>query len=420
MEEVKGLNPLPGTTPFHCKAVLFFVKYMNMNNNIISAVVEIINNVQTKGDSAVINYLKKFDGVSFKSAKEFKVTDKQINDSIKKVSADLKTAIKSSYANVLAFHKKEYSNIKKQWFLTDKVKSVGQIYRPIESVGIYVPGGRFSYPSSVIMNAVAAKVAGVKRIVMMTPPKKMTNEVLFAAKLCGINEIYTIGGAVAIAALAYGTKTIKPVNMIVGPGNAYVNEAKRLVFGKVGIDSLAGPSEVAVVADSGANKDYVLYDLLAQCEHDTMAKAYLLCSSKETINHIKKNIDREKLNQIKIYNVDTNKAIDMVNDIAPEHLELLIKNAKQAVKKVYNSGAIFVGYNTATAVGDYWAGPSHVLPTNASAKYSSGLSVMTFLKRSSYIELKTVTKKIKKDIADFANSEGLINHKKSIEIRKTK
>ena len=389
-----------------------------MNTDIINAVTDIISNIQTKGDSAVIGYLKKFDGVSFKSAKDLRVTDKQINEAVKKVSPALKKAIKASYANVLAFHKKEYSNIKKQWLITDSVKSVGQIYRPIEAVGIYVPGGRFSYPSSVIMNAVAAKVAGVKRIVMMTPPKKMSNEVLFAAKICGIKEIYTIGGAVAIAALAYGTKTIKPVNMIVGPGNAYVNEAKRLVFGKVGIDSLAGPSEVAIIADSGADKDYVLYDLLAQTEHDTMAKAYLLCSSKEIISYIKKNFDKEKLNQVKIFNVDTKKAIEMVNDIAPEHLELLVKNAKQAVAKIYNAGAIFVGYNTATAVGDYWAGPSHVLPTNASAKYSSGLSVMTFMKRSSYIELKKVTSSVKKQIADFAASEGLINHKKSIEVRK--
>ncbi len=389
-----------------------------MNTDIINAVTDIISNIQTKGDSAVIGYLKKFDGVSFKSAKDLRVTDKQINEAVKKVSPALKKAIKASYANVLAFHKKEYSNIKKQWLITDSVKSVGQIYRPIEAVGIYVPGGRFSYPSSVIMNFVAAKVAGVKRIVMMTPPKKMSNEVLFAAKICGIKEIYTIGGAVAIAVLAYGTKTIKPVNMIVGPGNAYVNEAKRLVFGKVGIDSLAGPSEVAIIADSGADKDYVLYDLLAQTEHDTMAKAYLLCSSKEIINYIKKNFDKEKLNQVKIFNVDTKKAIEMVNDIAPEHLELLVKNAKQAVAKIYNAGAIFVGYNTATAVGDYWAGPSHVLPTNASAKYSSGLSVMTFMKRSSYIELKKVTSSVKKQIADFAASEGLINHKKSIEVRK--
>ncbi len=389
-----------------------------MNNDIVNSVKDIISNVQIYGDGAVISYLKKFDGVSLKSAKDFKVTTKQISDAAKKVSLELKKVIKTSYTNVLAFHKKEYSNIKKQWFITDKNKKVGQIYHAIESVGIYVPGGRFSYPSSVIMNAVAAKVAGVKRIVMMTPPKKMTNEVLFAAHLCGINEIYTIGGATAIAVLAYGTKTIKPVNMIVGPGNAYVNEAKRLVFGRVGIDSLAGPSEVAVVADEGADKNYVFYDLLAQVEHDTMAKAYLFCSSKETINYIKKNFDKEKLKQVKIFNVNTEKAIDMVNHIAPEHLELLLKNAKKYISKIYNAGAIFVGYNTATAVGDYWAGPSHVLPTNSSAKYSSGISVMTFLKRSSYIELKKISSSIKNDIAIFATSEGLENHKKSIEVRK--
>lgn len=389
-----------------------------MSTNVIKTVTDIIKNIQNKGDSAVLDYLKKFDKVSFKSAKDLRVTDKQIKQAVKKVSPELKKAIKASYANVLSFHKKEYSYIKKQWLLSDKIKSVGQIYKPIESVGVYVPGGRFSYPSSVIMSAVAAKVAGVKRIVMMTPPKKMSYEVLFAANLCGINEIYTIGGAVAIAALAYGTKTIKPVNMITGPGNAYVNEAKRLVFGKVGIDSLAGPSEVAIIADSGADKDYVLYDLLAQAEHDTMAKVYLFCSSKNIINYVKKKIDKEKLQQVKFYNVNTNKAIEMVNNIAPEHLELLIKNAKQTVKKIYNAGAIFVGYNTPTAVGDYWAGPSHVLPTNASAKYSSGLSVMTFMKRSSFIELKKVNSVVKKQIADFANAEGLINHKKSIEVRK--
>ena len=389
-----------------------------MDTDIVKAVKEIIKNIQTKGDSAVLNYLKNFDGVYFKSAKDLRVTDKQIKEAVKNVSPDLKKTIKISYSNVLAFHKKEYSNIKKQWFLTDKIKSVGQVYKAIESVGIYVPGGRFSYPSSVIMNAVAAKVAGVKRIVMMTPPKKMSNEVLFAASICGIKEIYSIGGAVAISVLAYGTKTIKPVNMIVGPGNTYVNEAKRLVFGKVGIDSLAGPSEVAIIADSGADKNYVLYDLLAQVEHDARAKAYLFCNSKEIISYINKHINKEKLNQIKIYNVNIDKAIEMVNEIAPEHLELLIKNAKQIVKEIYNSGAIFVGYNTATAVGDYWAGPSHVLPTNSAAKYSSGLSVMTFMKRSSYIELKKVTPLVKKQIADFANAEGLVNHKKSIEVRK--
>lgn len=389
-----------------------------MSIDIAKAVSEIIEDVKINGDISVLKYLKKFDGVSFSSLKEVKVSKKQILSAKKSIDKSLKDAIISSYKNVETFHKKEYSNIKKSWIFSDNIKAVGQIYNPIESVGLYVPGGKFSYPSSVIMTAVAAKVAGVKRIVMVTPPKKMSNEVLFAASICGITEIYSIGGPVAIAAIAYGTKTIKPVNMIVGPGNAYVNEAKRLVFGKVGIDSLAGPSEVAIIADNGACKDYVYYDLMAQIEHDSMAKAYLFCQSDEIVKYIKEKLDKQQLKQVEIYKTTIEKAIIRVNDIAPEHLELLVKEPKKIVKYIKNAGAIFAGYNTATAVGDYWAGPSHVLPTNASAKYSSGLSVMTFLKRSSYIELKKVTPKIKRQIANFANAEGLINHRKSIEVRK--
>ncbi|MFA6913955.1 MAG: histidinol dehydrogenase [Endomicrobiia bacterium] len=391
-----------------------------MSIDIAKAVSDIIEDVKINGDIAVLKYLKKFDGVSFASLKEVKVSKKQILSAKKNIDKNLKDSILSSYRNVESFHKREYSNIKKNWILSDNIKSVGQIYNPIESVGLYVPGGKFSYPSSVIMTAVAAKVAGVKRIVMVTPPKKMSNEVLFAASICGITEIYSIGGPVAIAALAYGTKTIKPVNMIVGPGNAYVNEAKRLVFGKVGIDSLAGPSEVAIIADNGACKDYIYYDLMAQIEHDSMAKAYLFCQSDEIVKYIKAKLDKQQLKQVEIYKTTIEKAIIRVNYIAPEHLELLVKEPKKIVKYIKNAGAIFAGYNTATAVGDYWAGPSHVLPTNASAKYSSGLSVMTFLKRSSYIELKNVNSKIKSQIANFANAEGLINHKKSIEVRNEK
>ncbi|MGE4384814.1 MAG: histidinol dehydrogenase [Endomicrobiaceae bacterium] len=389
-----------------------------MSTDIAKAVSGIIEDVKKNGDIAVLKYLKKFDGVSFTSLKNVKVSKKQILSAQKNVDKNLKKAIVSSYKNVKSFHQKEYSNIKKSWFFSDKAKTVGQIYNPVESVGLYVPGGRFSYPSTVIMTAVAAKVAGVKRLVIVTPPKKMSDEVLFAAKVCGIDEIYSIGGPVAIAAIAYGTKTILPVNMIVGPGNAYVNEAKRLVFGKVGIDSLAGPSEVAIIADSGAPKDYIYYDLMAQIEHDSMAKAYLFCTSDKTIKYLKQKIESQFLHQVEMHNTSVEKAVERVNEIAPEHLELLVKEPKKIVKYVKNAGAIFAGYNTATAVGDYWAGPSHVLPTNASAKYSSGLSVMTFLKRSSYVELRNINSEIKKQIADFANAEGLINHKKSIEVRK--
>ncbi len=388
-----------------------------MDLNISQQVAVIIDDVKKNGDPAVIKYVKKFDELSFASVKQMLVGKKQTDFASKNIETKLKNSIRASFKNIQTFHKTEYSNVKKQWFISDKVKTVGQMYNPVESVAIYVPGGKFSYPSSVLMNAIPAKVAGVKRIVMITPPKKMTNEVLYAANLCGINEIYSIGGPVAIAALAYGTKTIKPVDMIVGPGNAYVNEAKRLVFGKVGIDSLAGPSEVAIIADAGADIEYVYYDVMAQVEHDSMAKAYLFCTSNETAKKVKNMIDKQYLKQVIIKVANVEEACMQVNKIAPEHLELLVKDAKKIVKYINNAGAVFIGYNTPTAAGDYWAGPSHVLPTNASARYSSGLSVMTFLKRSSYIELKTADKNVISSVAAFAGAEGLVNHKKSIEVR---
>lgn len=388
-----------------------------MDLTISQQVAAIIEDVKKNGDSAVIKYVKKFDGLSFASVKQMLIGKKQTDFAAKNIENNLKKSIQASFKNIQAFHKKEYLNIKKQWFISDKVKTVGQTYNPVESVAIYVPGGKFSYPSSVLMNAIPAKVAGVKRIVMITPPKKMTNEVLYAASLCGINEIYSIGGPVAIAALAYGTKTIKPADMIVGPGNAYVNEAKRLVFGKVGIDSLAGPSEVAIIADSGANIEYIYYDIMAQVEHDSMAKAYLFCASNETAKKVKNMIDKQYLKQIIIKNTDIEEACGLVNKIAPEHLELLVKDAKKIVEYIKNAGAVFVGYKTPTVVGDYLAGPSHVLPTNGAARYSSGLSVMTFLKRTSYIELKDAGKNIISSISAFAGAEGLVNHKKSIEVR---
>jgi len=385
--------------------------------DITKYVFDIIENIKNNGNKSVIGYVKQFDGITFKNINEAKVSVKKFALAAKNVDAEFKRAISSSYKNILNFHKKEYQNIKKSWFISDKYKKVGQIYNPINSVGVYVPGGKFSYPSSVLMNVIPALVAGVKRIVLFTPPKKMTDEVLFAASLCNIKEVYSIGGPVAVATLAYGTETIKPVDMIVGPGNAYVNEAKRLVYGKVGIDSLAGPSEVAIIADSKANTDYIYYDLMAQAEHDKMAKAYLLCPSQSVINKLKNRIEKQYLQQVIFFNVNLQQAIKKVNEIAPEHLEILTDNAKDVVKNIKNAGAIFVGYNTPTALGDYWAGPSHVLPTNSSAKYSSGLSVMTFLKRSSYIEVKKLDKKTQKNIAYFAAKEGLENHKKSVEIR---
>ena len=385
-------------------------------NEISSSVFNIIRDIRKNGDKAVFKYLKMFDGIDL-SKEGYKVTQKTISDAAKNVSPELKRVIKSSYKNILAFHKRENLQIKKSWKISGKGLITGQFYNPVESAGVYVPGGRFSYSSSVLMSVLPAIAAGVKRVIMATPPKKMSNEVLFAAQLCGVKEIYSIGGASAIAAMAYGTEKLKKVDIIVGPGNAYVNEAKRQVFGQAGIDSLAGPSEVAIVADKGVPVDYAVNDIMAQVEHDPMAKAYLFCENKEKIEKIKKALPKEAFKQLKIEVCTLEKAMEKVNGIAPEHLELLVKNPGVLVKKVKNAGAVFAGYQTPTASGDYWAGPSHVLPTAGSAKFAGGLSVMSFLKRTSYIEMNKNNKKAYKEIMDFASAEGLEFHKKSAEIR---
>ena len=376
----------------------------------------IIEDMKKNGDKAVFKYLKKFDGVIC-SKEGYKVSQKTIDDAAKRVPASLKRAIKASYLNVLAYHKYEYSQIKKAWFFNKNSIKTGHFYTPVDCAGIYVPGGRFSYPSTVIMAAVPAFAAGVKRVVMVTPPQKMSDVALFAAKLCGIKEIYGIGGVAAIAALAYGTETVQKVDIIAGPGNIFVNEAKRQVFGAVGIDSLAGPSEVVIIADKNVPEKFAAADIMAQVEHDPMAKAYLFCESKEKTAKIKALLAKNALKQLKTELCSIEKAIEKSNEIAPEHLELLVKNYKPLVKKIRHAGAVFAGYQSPTAAGDYFAGPSHVLPTESSARFSSGLSAMTFLKRSSYIELNGKNKKVYKEIAEFADAEGMINHKRSAEAR---
>ncbi|MDR3071391.1 MAG: histidinol dehydrogenase [Endomicrobium sp.] len=382
-----------------------------------SCVADIIDDVRNSGDKAVFEYLKKFDGVDL-SKRGYKISQKTMDDAVKHVPVSLKKTIKASYSNILAYHRYECSQIKKKWYYVgNEGLIIGQFCTSVDSVGIYVPGGRFPYLSTVIMAAVPAVVAGVKRIVMVTPPKNISDAVLFAAKLCSIKEIYCVGGAVAVAALAYGTKTVEKVDMIVGPGNTYVNEAKRQVFGDVGVDSLAGPSEVAVIADKDVPVEYVVADIMAQVEHDPMAKAYLLCESASKVSEIKKLIPKQAMKQLKIEVCSIAKAIRMVNAIAPEHLELLVKNHKNLMKDIKNVGAVFAGYQTPTASGDYLAGPSHVLPTNGSAKFSSGLSVMTFLKRSAYIEIDKNNKKAYETIADFAQFENMYYHKKSADVR---
>ncbi|MDR1951987.1 MAG: histidinol dehydrogenase [Elusimicrobiota bacterium] len=383
-----------------------------LNTNINNQVAKIIEDIAQNGDKAVLKYVKKFDGIDL-SETGYKISPEIIKNAKRNIHRKIKEAMRASFNNVSAYHKQEYKQIKKSWFMTKKGLKTGQFYTPVESVGIYVPGGRFSYPSTVIMTAVAAKCAGVKNLSICTPPKKINDAVLFACDMCGIKNIYAVGGAAAIAALAYGTQTIKKTDMIVGPGNIYVNEAKRQVFGKVGIDSLAGPSEVAIIADKDAPANFIISDIMAQAEHDPMAKAYLLCESAKKIDEIKKAIPEIALKQIIFQKCSIKEAIKKSNEIAPEHLELLVKNPSIFLRDIKNAGAVFAGYQTPTAAGDYWAGPSHVLPTGGTAKFSSGLSVMTFLKRSSYAQIIKKNKKDYEQIANFAESEGLLWHKKS-------
>jgi histidinol dehydrogenase len=299
---------------------------------------------------------------------------------------------------------------------------VGQLVRPVDSVGLYIPGGRFPYPSTVLMTVIPARIAGVKRIVMASPPKNLTPEVLTAASVAGCHVVYRMGGAGAIAALAYGTKTIEKVDFIAGPGNQYVTEAKRQVFGQVGIDSLAGPSEVVVIADRTTPAEYVELDLQAQAEHDPEARALLLSTDRRLIQRVGKNLSQDIKKRITLRYVSSlSKAIEEANLIAPEHLELLFRGAERYLSQIRHAGAIFLGPATPAALGDYVAGPSHVLPTNRAARFSSGLSVATFLKRSSVIGFQArAQEKARWEAAlVMGQTEGMEYHADSLRCRMT-
>ncbi|MCX5782161.1 MAG: histidinol dehydrogenase [Elusimicrobia bacterium] len=386
-------------------------------NTLIASIKGIISKIKLRGDKALIFYSKKFDNYTL-FPKKIRVSKSEIQNSSKKVDNLLKKALEKAAENIKNFHLAELNNLNLYWKIKNGKIFVGQLCSAIERIGIYVPGGRFSYPSTVLMTAIPAKVAGVKKIAMVTPPNKLTPAVLYAAKLAGVDEIYRVGGPQAIAALAYGTKTIAPVDLIIGPGNAYVNEAKRQVFGKVGIDSLAGPSEVAIIADKGADVSYIVADLMAQSEHDPDAKAFLYTDSKKIFSQVKNLIPKGLKGQIKFILCPIPKALNLVNSLAPEHLELMIKGADKLINKIKNAGAIFSGYKTPTALGDYWAGPSHVLPTGRTSRFSSGLSVQTFIKRTSYVSFQEGS--LKEDgvyIQKLAETEGLKSHRESVKLR---
>ena len=337
----------------------------------------IIHTVQRSGDSALKAYTKRFDGITISS---FKVPKAEILQAVRSLEKGLRAALDQAARNIQNFHQQELSHLPCSWTFTQKGSVTGQMYAPIATVGIYVPGGRFSYPSTVLMTAIPARVAGVEKVIMATPPKQLTPAVLYAAYISGVDEIYRVGGPAAIAALAFGTESIPKTDFIVGPGNAYVNEAKRQLLGVVGIDALAGPSEVAIIADAKAPANYIIADLLAQAEHDPRAMTYLFSDSKTLLSAIGRMLPRELRTQVTLKACKIEQAINAVNKIAPEHLELMVENPATIIGKIKNAGAVFIGYATPTAVGDYWAGPNHVLPTGGSARCFSPLALSDIVK----------------------------------------
>lgn len=369
------------------------------------------------GDRALIYYTKKFDGIEIKKS-ELRVKNSEIIGSKEKLEPEIRRSIDLAATNIRKYHAEEMKRLGHGWKITDKGTVLGQVFNAVEKAGIYVPGGRFSYPSTVLMTAIPAQAAGVKRIIMVTPAKNITPAVLYAASISGVDEIYRAGGAQAIAAIAYGTETIPAVDLIVGPGNKYVNEAKRQVFGLVGIDSLAGPSEVAILADSNAKAIFIAADLLAQKEHDPDAKTYFFTDSQKLYDEVKKKLPVGFVKGNDLAKCSIKEAIDSINKLAPEHVEIMVKNPQRIAKQITNAGAIFIGDYASAVIGDYWSGPSHALPTGFAARYSSGISAATFIKRTSYI---SYSKKKFRDSAGYikilADNEGLEYHKKSIETR---
>ena len=397
-----------------------------------AAVADILANVKEKGDEALFSYTKEFDKVEV-TPETIRVTEAEIEEAYKAVDASLLEVIRKALVNIRSYHEKQRQN---SWFTsTENGTMLGQKVTPLNRVGVYVPGGKAVYPSSVLMNIVPAKVAGVPHIVMTTPPGKdgkVNPSTLVAAKEAGADEIYKVGGAQAIGALAYGTASIPKVDKIVGPGNIFVALAKKAVYGHVSIDSIAGPSEILVLADETANAHYVAADLLSQAEHDEMASAILITTSTELAQNVEKEIEgylkvlsRKEIIEKSLENFgyiliaeDMDEAIEAANEIASEHMEIVTKNAFEVMMKVRNAGAIFIGEYSSEPLGDYFAGPNHVLPTNGTAKFVSALSVDDFIKKSSIVYYsRSALQEIHKDIIQFASSEQLTAHANSIAVR---
>ena len=393
---------------------------------------DIIKNVKENGDKALVEYCKKFDGAVDDI---IEVTEEEIEEAFKEVDTELIGILKEAKENITAFHSKQVRN---SFIINEKDGVIiGQKVLPIEKVGLYVPGGTASYPSSVLMNCVPAKIAGCSEIVMVTPAKagKVKPVILAAAKIAGVDRIFKIGGAQAVAALAYGTESVPKVDKIVGPGNAFVAEAKKQVFGMVDIDMIAGPSEILVVADSTNNPAHIAADMLSQAEHDKMATAVLITDSQKFAEEVSAELEKQipllPRAEIARCSVDTNgkiivtdnlvEAMDVSNILAPEHLEICVDNPFEYLGYVKNAGSVFLGKNCPEALGDYFAGPNHTLPTSGTARFSSPLSVDDFVKKTqfSYFSRQALCE-VSQKVVRFANEEGLQAHAKSVSIRTEK
>ncbi len=403
----------------------------NQQKNSSDKVKKILLKVQKYGDKAVLKYEQQFSKLKVNS-KKLKFSNKEINFFSRKLNKNLKKSIDIAYNRIKNFHSKQKTS---SFGFKDKYKNeLSYNYSAIDRVGVYVPGGTASYPSTVLMNCIPAIVAGVKNIYMTTPAlgSNVNPAIIYAAKKCGVKEIYKTGGAHSIAALTYGTKTFHKVDKIVGPGNAIVAAAKKQVFGDVGIDMVAGPSEVSIIADKNSNPEWIASDLIAQAEHDIFAQSILVTNSKDLVKSVnfylkeqlinlpKKNIATKSLKKFGLAILAKKKQsiIDTINLIAPEHLEIDVKNCKEYIKKIKNVGSIFIGKYSPEAMGDYIAGPNHVLPTSGAAKFSSGLSVNDFLKRHSLIKItKTGIERLGPLVINLAQHENLDGHAQSIKIR---
>jgi histidinol dehydrogenase len=400
-----------------------------IDKNVTNIVKSIIDDVKLRGDKAVLEYTKKFDGVE---AERFEIEKSEIDRAYNAVSSDIIMALERAAENIKDFHERQ----KRESFIVTKEDGVvmGQRVRGLACAGLYVPGGKAAYPSSVLMNAIPAKVANVGELVMVTPPSKagVDQSILAAAKIAGIDRVFAVGGAQAVAALAFGTQSIPKVDKIVGPGNVYVAAAKRLVFGTVDIDMIAGPSEILIIADETANPAYLAADLMSQAEHDPMASAVLITTSSEIADNTLKELEKqlktlsrnaiisESINNFgaAIICRDMVECVKLANEIAPEHLELMVANPMQLLGSIDNAGSVFLGQYSPEPLGDYYAGPNHVLPTSGTARFFSPLSVDAFIKKSSFIYYtKKALEKSRDDIVTLAMAEGLTAHANSIKVR---